>query len=75
MFWDQLLKSWQISLPMIHSRFPHADETALDALQRGHRHFAKLMADAHDLTTEEAREEVEDWLHILHLSFGNSDKA
>ncbi len=68
MFWDQLLKSWQINLPMIRSRFPHADERALDALHQGHQSFAELMARTHDLTLREAREEVEDWLHILHIS-------
>ena len=72
MSWDQMLKYRQISLPMIHSRFPDADETALEALQRGSRHFAELMARTHDLTSEEAREVVEDWLHILHMSSGNN---
>ena len=68
MFWDSMLKSWQISLPMIRLRFPHADERALDALAQGHSAFTDLMAATHDLTLEEAREEVEDWMHILHLT-------
>ena len=68
MFWDHLLKSWQISLPMVRSRFPHADEHSLDALQLGYHNLASLMAQTHDLTPREAVEEVEDWLHILHIS-------
>ncbi|WP_224823703.1 hypothetical protein [Cognatishimia sp. MH4019] len=61
---------------MIRSRFPHADERALDALHKGHHCFAELMARTHDLTVFEAREEVEDWLHILHISeFERSDVA
>ncbi|MEL7212092.1 MAG: hypothetical protein AAGK92_05480 [Pseudomonadota bacterium] len=76
MFWDQLLKSWQVNLPMIRSRFPHADERALVALHQGHQAFAALMARTHDLTLQEAREEVDDWLHVLRLSqFDETDAA
>lgn len=76
MFWDQLIKSWQLNLSMIRSRFPHAGEDALHALHESHQKFADLMAQTHDLTLSEAREEVEDWLHLLRLSEGDhSDVA
>lgn len=66
--WADLSRDCAATLHRIKRRFPHLDDTAMAFLHLDRADFEAHLADSHQLTLTEAREEVADFLYIEALS-------
>lgn len=68
MTWSDLTLNWALWFKRIQTRFPHLDESAMPFLKQDRDRFEAYLADTHNLTLHEAREEFEDFLYIESLA-------
>lgn len=73
MTWNELAANWGSNIRALMGRFPHADEGALTVVKDKPADLARALADAHDLTELEAREEIEDWMFLQSLARDAAD--
>ena len=52
----------------IQSRFPNLEDSAMPFLKTDRQRFEAYLADRHDLTLTEAREELDDFLFVEQLA-------
>lgn len=58
---------WEAVYPRAKQRFPHLKRDTAPSLERDREAFVNYLADTHQLTLREAREEVNDFLFIEGL--------
>lgn len=58
---------WEAIYPRAKQRFPHLKRETAPSLERDQEGFVNYLADTHQLTLREAREEVKDFLFIESL--------
>lgn len=68
MTWAELTANWAHWFKRIKTRFPHLDDSAMPFLKQDRGRFEAYLADRHNLTLDEAREEFEDFLYIETLA-------
>lgn len=68
MNWSELTQDWANSYSRAKARFPNLEDSAMPFLKRDRRHFEAYLAERHQLTLAEAKEEFEDFLFIESLS-------
>ncbi len=68
MNWTELTLDWAASFPRVKDRFPHLDDTALSFVKHDRTRFEAYLADTHQLTLTEAREEFADFLFVEALN-------
>ncbi|QBF31758.1 hypothetical protein [Thalassococcus sp. S3] len=69
MTWTDLTQNWGVWFNrMKSSRFPHLDESAMPFVKLDRARFEAYIADTHQLTLTEAREEFEDFLYVEALA-------
>lgn len=68
MNWSDIQSNWAVCASRLESRFPKLDRHELWKLRRSRSSFEAYLAQSHDLTLGEAREEVEDFLFIEGLA-------
>lgn len=68
MDWAEIFGNWGQRIELIRDRFPHVEESALARRCASKRDVISYLAESHQLTLDEAREELEDWLFTLGLS-------
>ncbi|WP_425046330.1 hypothetical protein [Primorskyibacter sp. S87] len=68
MKWTDLTQDWASSFPRVKSRFPHLDDSSMPFLKLDRNRFEAHLAETHQLTVTEAREEFEDFLFVESLS-------
>lgn len=74
MTWSDLTKDWAVWFKRIQTRFPHLDDSAMPFLKLDRDRFEAYLADTHNLTLREAREELEDFLYIESLAQEMADQ-
>lgn len=67
MTWSDLTRNWGDWFKRMQERFPHLDDSAMPFLKQDRGRFEAYLADTHDLTMDEAREELEDFLQVEAL--------
>lgn len=73
MTWHDLSANWSAVLERLRARFPRLDPAALGEPPRDSRVLTAHLAQAHDLTLEEAREELQDFMSVEDLARQSSD--
>ncbi len=68
MNWTELTLDWAASFPRVKDRFPHLDDGAMPFLELDQSRFEAYLADTHQLTLNEAREEFADFLFVESLN-------
>ncbi|WP_139292148.1 hypothetical protein, partial [Planktotalea frisia] len=58
MTWAQFAWNWKFNLSAFMQRFPHTPEQALEQARIGPTALSRVIAQNHDLTEPEAREEL-----------------
>ena len=62
MKWHHVADNWPAFYEAIIDRWPGVDESDLDEIDGDQRQFLRLIADTEGLETDEAREEIREWL-------------
>lgn len=73
MTWSELAKNWNSNMRALMRRFPHADASALSRAKDAPVEMSRVVAQSHDLTEFEAREEMENWLFVQGLARDTAD--
>ena len=68
MTWSDLIKNWSLSFSRIQERCPNLDDSAMPFVKSDRARFEAYLADRHDLTLSEAREELDDFLYVEALA-------
>ncbi|MDB9708041.1 hypothetical protein OAA76_05660 [Planktotalea frisia] len=68
MTWAQFASNWKFNLSAFMQRFPHTPEQALEQARIGPTALSRVIAQNHDLTEPEAREELEHFLDLQSLA-------
>lgn len=68
MTWTDLTSNWDAALRQLAQRFPHMDTDAVADAPAGPDALAAHVAQTHDLTRLEAREELHDWMFVAGLA-------
>lgn len=68
MTWSDLTSNWSELRARITSRFPNLDDAAIPFAKTDRQRFEAYIADTHDLTLSEAREELNDFLFVEQLA-------
>lgn len=68
MTWTDLTQDWASGFARVKSRFPELDERDMPFLKLDRARFEAYLADRHNLTMEEAREEFADFLYVEALN-------
>ena len=68
MTWTDLTRDWADSYDRIKSRFPMLEDGDMPFLKLDRARFEAHLAERHDMTLNEAREEFEDFLFIEQLT-------
>lgn len=68
MTWSDLTMNWSDWFARIKDRFPNLDDAAMPFAKTNRERFEAYLADTHDLTLTEAREELDDFLFIEQLA-------
>ncbi len=66
--WTDITSNWLGYLDNLTTRFPNLDEAELQTSPFACKDLAQVIALSHDLTPNEATEELEDWLYHQSLS-------
>lgn len=70
---SDLTKNWNAHLQALAQRFPHSKIEDLRELPERPSEITKVLAKNHDLTINEAREELEDLLFVASLARDTAD--
>ena len=62
MNWQTVAQNWPAFVESIEQRWPQTDETDLLDIDGDRRRFTSYLSKVHDLTRNEANEEIETWL-------------
>ena len=62
MEWQQVAADWSAFVEAIGTRWPRMDTIEVVAIDGDRERFEAYLATVHDLTAQEARDEVETWL-------------
>lgn len=68
MTWSDLTTNWAEWTQRIKQRFPNLDDGAMPFAKTNRERFEAYLADTHDLTLSEAREELDDFLFVEQLA-------
>ncbi|MCR9126502.1 MAG: hypothetical protein NXH82_10280 [Rhodobacteraceae bacterium] len=68
MTWADLTQNWAIWFARIKQRFPNLEDSAMPFLKQDRQRFECYLAETHQLTLTEAREEFEEFLYIESLA-------
>lgn len=68
MTWSDLTENWGLWFARMKRRFPNLDDSAMPFLKADRQRFESYLADRHDLTMVEAREELDDFLMVENLA-------
>ncbi|MCT4556114.1 MAG: hypothetical protein N4A53_15640 [Pelagimonas sp.] len=68
MSWHHLSANWSALRGRLEQRFPHMDKSRLDQPPRDSAALTRHLAEVHDLTLGEAREELEHFFSIADLA-------
>ena len=68
MTWSDLTTNWSDLRARIMNRFPNLDDGAIPFAKTNRERFEAYIADTHDLTLSEAREELNDFLFVEQLA-------
>jgi hypothetical protein len=68
MSWHHITADWPSTKKRLRRRFPHLCEETLDSPPRDRGALTRHLATTHHLTLFEAREELDDFLHIESLA-------
>ena len=74
MTWDDMIANWKSTVARLESRFPRINRVALTTPPDTMSGLTRHLADTHDLTALEAREELADWLFVESLERQVSDQ-
>ena len=66
--WHHLSANWAALSGRLLQRFPHIDQARLSEAPRDSSALTRHLAESHDLTLGEAREELEHFLSIADLA-------
>lgn len=66
--WSDLTRDWAASFTRVQRRFPHIEDSAMAFLKQDRARFEAYLADRHQLTLREAREELDDFLFVESLN-------
>jgi len=66
--WTKLTENWSENLQAIARRFPHVSAQMLDPLKGELMEISRVIAQTHDLTKPEAREELENFIDLQSLA-------
>lgn len=64
MKWTDLTTDWAMWFRRMQSRFPHLDDSAMPFVKQDRGRFEAYLAGTHNLSMEEAREEIDDFLFV-----------
>ena len=73
MTWTDLAANWNSHLRALAQRFPYADLATLSAIKDEPLEMSRALAKSHDLTLNEAHEELEHYLLVQQLAREASD--
>ncbi len=65
--WNDLTQDWGASYARAKRRFPNLRDKDMALLPKDRKQFEAYLAERHQLTVNEAREELEDFLYIEGL--------
>lgn len=68
MDWTDLTQNWASAFSRIKTRFPNLDDGSMPFLKLDRDRFEAHLAETHELSLEEAREEFQDFLYIETLA-------
>lgn len=68
MDWTELTENWNGALARLEARFPLLNRDSLPHPPESLSGLTRHLADTHDLTALEAREELTDWLFVESLA-------
>lgn len=68
MNWSELTQDWASAYVRAKKRFPNLEDSAMPFLKLDRGRFEAYLAERHQLTLSEAREEFEDFLYIESLN-------
>lgn len=66
--WSDFTQDWASSFSRAKARFPNLRDSDMPYLKLDRRRFEAYLADTHQLSLEEAREEFEDFLYVEALT-------
>ncbi len=66
--WAQFASNWKANLPVLMHRFPHAKAQEFDKGKISPNALSRVIAQSHDLTEHEAREELDQFLDLQSLA-------
>ncbi|WP_146345413.1 hypothetical protein [Falsiphaeobacter marinintestinus] len=66
--WTDLTQNWASAFSRIKTRFPNLDDGSMPFLKQDRDRFEAHLAETHQLSLEEAREEFRDFLYIETLT-------
>ncbi len=75
MNWHELSANWDNMVSRLEGHFPRIDRNRLVDQPRDSRALTRHIADAHELTVEEAREALQDFIEIEGLARRASELA
>lgn len=73
--WTHVLDCWPHLLPQLKTDFQHLEMDALRRFRGDRSKMETYLAETHDLTVQEARETLDDWLTYKAASFVNEQAA
>ena len=73
MTWADLTRNWSTHMRALMQRFPHAEAGAWQMAQHEPAEMTRVLAQSHDLTENEAREEMENWMFVQSLARDTTD--
>ncbi len=68
MTWTELTADWGASFQRLKTRFPNLDDGSMPFLKLDRGRFEAYVAETHQLTIEEAKQEFEDFLYAESLA-------
>ena len=68
MKWSDITADWPEWSQRIRDRFPYLENGPMDRARHNRRAFEAYLADTHNLSLNEAREEIEDFLYVETLA-------
>ncbi len=68
MDWTDVTQNWPLWSRRIRARFPSLDQTAMTERRHDRSAFEAYLAHAHNLSLNEAHEEMDDFLYFEALS-------
>lgn len=68
MTWADLTSSGELWFTRMKARFPHIEDSAIEIARADRACFEAYLARVHNITTTEAREEIEDFLFFESLT-------